>query len=357
MITLVLTYRNRDLTLVKKCLDSLAIQTNNQFQVIVLDYGSTNYFSDNLKTLCYEYSFIKLVQCPTQGQLWNKARAINIGLKQSESDFFLVADIDMIFSPNFLDKVYQLKKENEITYFQVGFLSEEESKQSKDFSSYSIKHRSTNQATGITLYPTQLLMQVNGYDEFYHGWGSEDTDIHNRLKNLGIPIHFYDSEILLLHQWHLKEYRSLKSGYPFHSHLERINQKYMEKSKDLNRTKANEGFEWGKPFSENDYKRLFSPKQKIIITNEKNEFKAFVLGGIFQMNSCIEIKIKQHKKFKQLKNSIKRIVGKKALEFYNLKEANDLLLEMIIVHFRNVPYSYKYDLKKQEIILIINLNT
>ena len=200
-----------------------------------------------------------------------------------------------------------------------------------------------------------VLLQINGYDEFYHGWGSEDTDVHNRLKQVGIPVLFYDSEILILHQWHAKTYRNLESGYPFHSRLERINQKYLEQSKALNRTKANIGYEWGNPFHEKAYKDLKNPGQRIAITNEKDEFSAFIIGELHLLSSCVEIIIKPHKEYKAIKNKVKKLVGKKALEFFDFDEINNRLLEMIISNFRTKPYSYKYDPEKEEIILTINL--
>jgi len=355
LITIILTYRNRTIDIVKKCLQSLAIQTNKDFQVTLIDYGSTANFSEELNAVCNDYSFIQLIKCPTQGQLWNKARAVNLALRQCETEYLLIADIDMIFSPDFIEKSNKIKNDTKATYFLVGYLSEEESKKTKDFSEYIIKHNSTDEATGITLFPTNVLLQINGYDEFYHGWGSEDTDVHIRLKQLGAPVRFYDSEILILHQWHAKTYRSLKSGYPFHSRLERINQKYLEQSKEIKRTKANIGYEWGKSFPEKAYQDLKNPSQRITISNEKDEFSAFIIGELHQLSSCVEIIIRPHKEYKAIKNKVKKLVGKKALEFFDFEEINNRLLEMIISNFRTKPYSYKYDPEKEQIILTINL--
>ena len=107
--------------------------------------------------LSKKYSFIELMQCPVQGQLWNKSRAINIAVRHCDTDYVLVSDIDMIFSPKFIDIVFNFKLESEIVYFQVGYLSKEESKLNKEFSTYVIKHKSTIYATGITLFPKNVL--------------------------------------------------------------------------------------------------------------------------------------------------------------------------------------------------------
>ena len=79
----------------------------------------------------------------------------------------------------------------------------------------------------ILCFPTASLQKVNGFDEFYQGWGAEDTDAQIRMKNLGLEVVFYDREILVKHQWHPKVYRSKDSTHPYHSNLERINHAYM----------------------------------------------------------------------------------------------------------------------------------
>ena len=228
MITVVLTFRNRNLHIVKKCLDSLHVQSLKAFKVIIVDYGSESIVTLSLKELITNYSFIKLIYCPVKKQLWNKSRAVNIALKQCNTPYFFVGDIDMIFRNDFIDQLFTLKNKEKVTYFQVGFLSKEESLKNQLFESYQIKHISGKEATGMTLYPTQLIKDINGYDEFYHGWGSEDTDVHIRLKNAGYKIEFYAEHVLILHQWHSRNYRTIDSREPFHTSLEQINQQYLK---------------------------------------------------------------------------------------------------------------------------------
>ena len=191
MITITLTYRDRDLSIVTKCLDSLKTQSLSDFKVVLVDYGSQSEYVEALFILVKKYHFIKLIQCPVQGQLWNKSRALNIALKQCDTPYFFVGDLDMIYHPNFVKTLHNLKSEQNVTYFQVGFLSENESKQNKEFSDYNIAFKSTDEATRMTLYNTKILKSINGYDEFYHGWGSEDTDVHIRVLNAGNNVQSY----------------------------------------------------------------------------------------------------------------------------------------------------------------------
>ena len=354
MISIVLTYRNRDLTLVKKCLDSLNNQTDKSFIVYVVDYGSNKYFSLRLKDLVKNYSFIELIYVLTQGQLWNKSKAINIALKQCKTTYFFVGDIDMIFRVNFIEKLRHLKKEEEVTYFQVGFLSKEESKQTKEFKDYKVQHISANEATGMTLYPTKLLNQINGFDEFYHGWGSEDTDVHIRLQNAGYKINFYTQSMLLLHQWHPKIYRSKDSNEPFHTSLEQINQQYLQQVIGSMRMNANENFGWGKQLNSVDFDK--GDVISLALTNLKSAIDALLLGTLnnYKQQKLI-IKIKRHIEYKSAKNNLKRVAGKKYFKHYHFQEVNNLILATIIANFRNNYYEYEWSKELQTIILKIAL--
>ena len=126
------------------------MQSSKDFSIILVDYGSEAVFANPLQELVSNYSFITLVTCPVQGQLWNKARAINIALKQTKTPNFIVGDIDLIFHPNFIEKALKLNSQEQSIYFKVGFLSEVESKKNSAFNEYKVKHYSLEEATGIS---------------------------------------------------------------------------------------------------------------------------------------------------------------------------------------------------------------
>lgn len=352
MITLVLTYRNRDLNIVKKCLNSLHNQTEKRFEVILVDYGSEALFANQLVEMVTNYAFIKLITCPVQGQLWNKSRAVNIALKQCDTPYFLVGDIDMIFREDFMEKVSKAVLENKTTYFQVGFLSEEESKDTKLFNEYRIKHTSGKEATGITLFPTDILKNINGYDEFYHGWGAEDTDVHLRLQNGEYDLKFYDQEILMLHQWHPKSYRSNESKEPFHSRLEQINHQYIQKIAKAKKIFANANYEWGIL----PKRVLFTATNTIALTNQKSEIDALLYGLLENdKGKNVIINITLHQEYNTIKSEIKKLLGKKHRTFYELQTINDLILGNIIAHYRSKYYEYEWNKEQNTIQLKIAL--
>ena len=356
MISLVLTYRNRDLKIVKKSLDSFKEQSLNLFKVILVDYGSEADFTNSLKELVRIYDFIQLISCPVQGQLWNKSRAINIALRQCNSDYFFVADIDMLFRKDFIEQLTQLKSLKEVIYFKVGFLSKEESEKKGLFETFKVKHYSSKDATGMTLYPTAILKEINGYDEFFHGWGAEDTDVHVRIRNLGFRVRFYETDVLMLHQWHPKSYRTKNNSAPFHDNLEKINQSYLKQTQKNGVTKANQKFDWGILPDYNNYEILSKPNLFFSLTNEKNEIDAFLTGSFFNFKEVVlQLEIKPSQFQKDFKNYIKKTIGKKFFEYYEMNQINNILLETIIVNFRNHPYQYSYQQNTQIIMLIIKL--
>jgi len=352
-MTIALTYRNRDLRIVKRCLESLQNQTFKDFEVILVDYGSKDDYSNELTELVKDYSFIKLINCPVEGQLWNKCRAINIALKLSNTDYFLVGDIDLIFHPDFV-KIALERASQSVLYFKYSFLSKEESDQDKEFDQYKIDFHGSEEITGTTLFPKNKLLEVNGYDEFYHGWGAEDTDIHIRLKNLGLEIEFYDEEVLVKHQWHPKAYRNKNSSSPFHSKLERINHRYMMLSEKNKRIKANLDKAWGLNPDKTKYNKLLKTPDFIIISTsiDLDVISLFAQFKNFR-NEVVKIQIKKSDFIETAKQFLKRVLKKKYFNYLNLETVNNLLLEEIIKNYRNKPYVYNFNRQKGEINLTI----
>lgn len=355
MITIILTYRNRNLYIVKNCLESLAKQSNPDFEVLLVDYGSVNPYKNDLKDLVSNYTFIKLLRCETEQQLWCKSRAINIALKQCETPFCFVGDIDMIYHPEFITILKEQTNIKQTTYFQVGFLSEEESKLSKTFGAYSVAFKSQKEATGMTLYDTKVLQSINGYDEFYNGWGSEDTDTHLRLQNAGLEVAFYTKRLLMLHQWHPKNYRTKNDVTPFHNNLEQINAAYLELVAVTKKVKANTEFAFG-VYNDEDYSALNTVNEEYTITNKVGELSAFINGVLLlKKQTVVKLNITLHIDYKSTKQKTKALLGKKTLAFDTMQTLNNTLLECVISQFRNQPYQFQFDSNASTITLIIKL--
>jgi len=327
-LTIVIPNRERDFKIVRRTLHSISQQITNDIEVVVVDYGSPKDYQKELKITVNEIPRIKVVCYPVQYQLWNKSKAINTVLKQCQSLYFMVADMDLIFHPQFVQRVIPNLNPNEAIYFPVGILTKEESKKELPFEEYIPKFITNEEATGISIFPTELIKQLNGFDEFYNGWGSEDTDMHVRLQNNGNLVRYLKEALYFLHQWHPKNYRIESSALILHTNLERINAAYLNQVRLSKKTIANKNREWGVIGSEEDYKELLSPSKSITF------------------------KIKKPKEFKSI---LKQKLKKSVVRPISLEEVNNRLLYSIITALSHCPYRYSFDRQKEKITCAILL--
>lgn len=358
MISIIYPYRNRNIQSVKKSLQSLKHQTNKAFKVYFVNYGSDNGYTEAIEILLKNFSFVNYSFLYTQQQPWNKSKAVNSILKTLDSERFFVADVDMIFRLDFITIASQLPKDK-VWYFQVGFLSEEETNSQKHFEGYSIKFKSNCEATGLTLCPVKAAKTVQGFDEFYHFWGAEDTDFHIRLRHAGYSVNFYDNAILLLHQWHetyrYKEKLSLTKQLQV-SGIVQFNHQYLKKITKKKNALAN-GPNWGQIQTKEDYKSLLTAvnKRSMIIGNACLDIDYFLFQELPNLKTGVHaFQIIEKNTFQSLKKRIKNKITKNRVAFYTLKEVNDKLLFHIISFYRNNPYTYEvsHDLKSINFTII-----
>lgn len=282
MISILYPYRNRDSKRLKRSFDSLLEQSHKNFEVFFIDYGSTPDLAAEIKRLCQNYPFISYQFYPTQYQPWNKSRALNSVIKNLKTDFCFVADVDVIFHPEFLATAHNLTKTGQTTYFQVGYLSSSESRTTKAFSEYSDYRLSTNEATGLSLFPVYQLKKLNGFDEFYHFWGAEDTDMHVRLRNAGYKVEYYDEELLLLHQWHKSFQLIQKSDSVSDLNLSGVlplNHQHL-KNAILNKSKRVNFSGWGEIPDTCEFKFLEESGISMTVTNEKRQVDDILFGQL-----------------------------------------------------------------------------
>lgn len=352
LLTIIIPNRNRNFTTIKRTLLSIVQQSHDGIHIVIVDYGSPENYQKELQKLLITIGDVELILCPTQGQLWNKSRAINIALKKCTTTFFMVSDMDMLFHPQFFKEILPDLRQGGACYFPVGVLTQAESSKELPFEEYATKFVTTKEATGITVFTSKDLLSINGFDEFYHGWGSEDTDAHVRLENYGKQVVFRNEKVYFLHQWHPKNYRSPESKEPFCKVLEKVNSKYLELTKELHRTRANNNVQWG-------VMPQMCPTDSIDIILEITNRERDILGVNRQLDqfgngTLVKIVVTKHPAFKSIKNSIKKIMGKKAFSFYTLDQINDILLFKLTGALRNSPYKYSYSVD-QEICLLIKI--
>jgi glycosyltransferase involved in cell wall biosynthesis len=353
-LSIVIVNRNRSFHILAKTLDSICPQLNDNVQLSLVDYGSSESYQSDLEYLINSFAYVHLILCPTQGQLFHKTRAINMVLKGCTTTYFMVLDMDCIVHPNFIKKAMELASENTVYNFPYGFLKEEESKKSKAFDEYNIDF--IGGLTGSAIFNTQKLQDLNGFDEFYHNWGAEDADMFDRLEHIGVTTVLYQEELLLLHQWHEKNYRNPKSKQAFHSHLEKINHEYYGLSRKRNTTKANLNHQWGLLCNPNEYAVLKEPLETWHFKNYREEVEGLLVSLVeHPMNTPVKIKIS--KVSKSIKGVFKKMINRSVKPILCMEEVNDRLLETLMLHYRNNAYSFEYDRQLGVIQLYIHVET
>ncbi|KQB44222.1 putative beta-glycosyltransferase Glycosyltransferase family 2 [Flavobacterium daejeonense] len=323
-------------------MDSLNNQTSKEFNVIFVDYGSDFVLSNKVEKVLEKYSFVKYFYGYNVDQPWNKSRAINFAINTTDKEFVFTADIDLIFHPRFVQKCKKMCSQETFitTYFQVGYLKKDEDYKKNGFDGYVNFSLSNHEATGLTLFSKEMLFEIGGYDEFYHFWGAEDTDVHLKIIAKGYQINYYDKDLILLHQWH-KSYRAQEKKYLTNSlqlkGIVQLNYQYLHKIENKSLKLNN-----GKLMSKEQYQRLLGLESNFcIIENKVDVFDAWYYGVLLRgYNGEINVRFVDMSSVINIRDILKWLFIKKRSKFYSLKEINDKVLAYIISQNFNI-YSYK----------------
>jgi len=217
MITLVVSNRDRfdlDTNSSKFFIKSLNNQSFKDFKVLLVDGGSTNY-AKLLKQMD-SIPFMDVIQ-HNIGEEFERAKLNNVGILNANTEYVLTTDVDMFFGPDFIFNVMK-ELNNEDCFVESRTLywkkctSEPLYKGEIDIKNLNklrdhgrIKKRTS--AGGCQCTSIDNWKKVRGFDEKFVGWGSEDYDLLNRVKKIGIPVRWIGEGrdiIQLFHQPHEK---------------------------------------------------------------------------------------------------------------------------------------------------------
>lgn len=251
-LSLVFSYRNREYERVKRCLDSLANQSDKNFKVIFVDYGTESTLAAQIKELVSSYDFITYQYSNSYLRFWNRSHALNTGIKMVDTPFYATTDIDLIFEPNFVETMRGKMKEDRFLHGHALYLE----KDFKDYDNLSNVNKSTLKQSTVgmqyglfQLVPTQVMKDLEGFDEFYRIWGLEDVDLNKRLKTKGLSEFWVDpKETHTWHQWHphINDPLFSRTWYKFM-------EDYFFRHEDLKRNPNG----WGKVFSDAERPLLY----------------------------------------------------------------------------------------------------
>lgn len=227
------------------------------YELIITDDGSKEKVLEYIEDLLPKVKFsIKHIYQEDKG--FRKTRALNNGVKESEGEYLVFCDQDLVFGEDYLEVVSRKAKNGEFLHFRPVNLTENERdifiKEIEDTNfSYEKfagnldeEHRVSVKRTlkkdrlrrlinkfgfskrGIKLVGMSYglfkndYLKINGYDEKYQGWGYEDDDFGNRLYMAGIKGREGKTKDLQLHLWHHLDPTKKKS----------LNEEYYQKRRE-----------------------------------------------------------------------------------------------------------------------------
>lgn len=226
LFSIILGYRERDIPRVRRCLESLVRQTIANFEILFIDYGSRKPWAQQIANLVAEFPDIRFFRTETQGWPWNRAKALNIGIRHARGDYIATTDIDLIFPRDFFAKLPPHVHLKRVLQCPPILLPE-------FFSDWSSLAKSAPKNFPLAIdymgafqcVSREKALKILGFNEKFEFWGLEDNDFQVRLKNLGV-----DSELLpeinACHQWHPLSQKDIPLNF-----LATVNKKYFEPAK------------------------------------------------------------------------------------------------------------------------------
>ena len=184
--------------------------------VVLVDYDSDRQLVDKYKEICDRFSvkYLRIENKP----LWNKSHCLNIAIRQIKTKYLCSSDVDVFFEKNYISECI---KELQRNPYQVllssfyntpnGLISSEidvlgDYDRIKGLCGFQVTELGLSGALnpGVNLSLSCFYKAINGYDEYYTLWGSEDFDLIKRFSLLGLNVKDVSKKCSWVHQAHEK---------------------------------------------------------------------------------------------------------------------------------------------------------
>jgi GT2 family glycosyltransferase len=188
------TFNNRDELLV--CLDSLRDQGRSDIRALVCVDGSSDGSTEAVEQRADPFEIVVLVH--KDGRNRGRAAARNLALPQLSARWVLFLDSDMRLRPGAIERHLQaMEREPVVSVGQVVYLNASSSLWAR----YQTTRGKNRRRPGERLRPLDFNSQhvamatgdfraLGGFDEAFHEYGGEDTELGLRLGELGRPLVF-----------------------------------------------------------------------------------------------------------------------------------------------------------------------
>lgn len=209
--SILITYRDREVHSLARCLNSLAQQSYQDYEVIFVNYGSQTHYTEQVLSLLKAYPAIKYIYSETQGLLWNRLEALLLGLSQARGEYIIAVDIDFIFMPPFLESIQKICLPKRalryiVHYLPADFKALDDLSQNAEKLCAQLEKSGPGAFGAIIAHREEAFLKVGNYGEKYQIWGKEDQDLVEKFKKLGLTlVDFDEAGARVFHQWHAKD--------------------------------------------------------------------------------------------------------------------------------------------------------
>ncbi len=211
-VSIVIPTRNRK-ELILKCLSHIYNQSYRDFEIVIIDDGSSDGTSDAIRA---KYPQIIIIH---NEKAAGPAKARNQGIRKTAGEYIWFLDSDSVVSHDSLKNMVtimdndhaigcvggELLKENEQQYLRID--KEENSYKQPIGPQNELRLLTVRSVASCNLLSRKhLLMQVGGFDESFF-YMSEDLDLCKRIARLGFRT-VCDISAAVLHEYSKEERRS-----------------------------------------------------------------------------------------------------------------------------------------------------
>lgn len=207
----------------------LLVQTDPDFDVIIADDGSTSETAKMIETFQANHD-LRIRHIWHEDKGFRKAKILNQAIRIASSQLIVFVDQDAIAERNLIQLHREAYRPNQLApggYFKMSreqsatmnvdkvragehekFITEKHyrwlRKRHRNNLFYNfIGKKNRPKLMGLNFSVARdLLEKINGYDESYEGWGSEDSDLRTRMRLAGGKSHCLWHKALIIHQWH-----------------------------------------------------------------------------------------------------------------------------------------------------------
>jgi glycosyltransferase involved in cell wall biosynthesis len=225
-VSVVIPMRDRGGVRLDNCLRSLRWQDvdPSRIEIVISDFGSNANQLPAIRALAARHG-ARLVETPAAGS-WNRAKALNIGIRAARGTIVLCTDADMIFQENFLSTVLSAFDRHggrvialSRTWDLPSSVAERHWEQSEFPALKNLGRMRQTSGTGACQAAPRTFYEFgHGYDEKLLYWGFEDGDMLARARRFGLEPLWISDKTSMVHQWHPTH----KHDRPLQVHLNRL---------------------------------------------------------------------------------------------------------------------------------------